>query len=271
MENRSTALEEEKKPGFIDGLLNRTRTFLDQTGKVSVFAGQAIKEALWPPYEFLELMRQCYFVGNLSLPLVAITALIMGLVFTLQSHPTLAKFGAESWLPAMVSVAMLREIAPVITALICAGKVGSGMGAELASMRVTEQIDAMEVAGNKPMKYVVATRVLAVTIMVPMLVIFADAISILGSFIGVSFSDHTSFTLFFNHVFNAVDFIDFLPAVIKSFFFGFAIGIISCYKGYTSNSGTAGVGVAANESVVVASLSIFIIDMIAVQVTNFFM
>ena len=245
--------------------------FLTGIAAFTLFTLRFFKDAIKPPYEFNQFFKQCFQIGNKSLPLVSITGFIMGLVFTMQSRPTLAKFGAQSWLPAMVAVAMVREIAPVITGLICAGKVGSGIGAELASMRVTEQIDAMEVSGNRPFKYLVVTRVLAATLMLPLLTILSDIISIAGSFIAVNLNGSTSLTLFLSHVFSSLDFSDVFPAIIKTFFFGFGIGIISCYKGYNSNRGTEGVGIAANTSVVLASLVIFIIDMIAVQLTNLFL
>ena len=244
--------------------------FFGEVGEVSAFAGRFFKEALAPPYELNEFLKQSFLAGYKSLPLVGITSFIMGLVFTIQTRPTLAKFGAESWLPGMVAVAMIREIAPVITGLICAGKVGSGIGAELASMRVTEQIDAMEVAGSRPFKYTVVTRIFATTLTLPLLSVFADFIALMGSFIGVNLNGTTSFHLFFSHVFSSLDFIDIFPAIIKTFFFGFAIGLIACFKGYTTTGGTEGVGKAANSAVVIASLLIFVIDMIAVQLANFF-
>jgi phospholipid/cholesterol/gamma-HCH transport system permease protein len=194
----------------------------------------------------------------------------MGLVLTIQSRPTLARFGAESLLPAMVAVSIIREIGPAISALIFAGKVGSGIGAELASMNVTEQIDAMQVSGTNPFKYLVVTRVVSATLMLPLLVIFADAVGLVGSFVGVNLRGDVSSYLFFSQVFRSVDFSDLLPAVVKTFFFGFAIGLIGSYKGYTSNKGTEGVGKAANSAVVFGSLMVFIIDMIAVQITSLF-
>ncbi len=192
----------------------------------------------------------------------------MGLVITIQSRPTLVQFGAESWLPGMVAVSMIREIAPVITALIFAGKVGSGIGAELASMKVTEQIDAMEVSGINPFKYLVVTRILAATITLPMLSIIADAISLYGSYIGVNLKNDVSLRLFFLQAFQSLSFSDLLPSLLKTFFFGFSVGLIGCYKGYNCKKGTEGVGIAANSSVVLGSLAIFIIDMIAVQMTS---
>lgn len=247
------------------------KVFFTAVGGLTKFSFRFFIEAFLPPYEFRETLRQCYLIGCKSLPLVGITGLIMGLVLTLQSRPTLAEFGAESWLPAMVGVSVVREIGPVITALICAGKIGSGIGAELASMRVTEQIDAMEVAGNNPFNYIVVTRVLATTFMIPMLTIFSDTLSLYGSYLGVNISGDVSFVLFFSQVFEKLDFMDVFPALIKTFFFGFTIGIIGCFKGYYSDKGTEGVGISANWSVVISSLLIFIIDMLAVQVTSFIM
>lgn len=255
----------------IDAPPSGIKSFFIEVGSLFKFAVRFFKEAFMPPYELGEFLKQSFLIGNKSLPLVGVTAFIMGLVFTMQSRPTLAKFGATSWLPAMVAVAMIREIAPVITALICAGKVGSGIGAELASMRVTEQIDAMEVAGNRPFKYLVVTKIFAAILMVPLLAIFADGISLIGSFIGVNLDGHTSFQVFFSHIFHKLDFVDVFPAFIKTFFFGFAIGLVSCYKGYYADHGTEGVGRAANSAVVIASLTIFIIDMMAVQIANLFM
>jgi len=251
--------------------LKKVRGFFEEVTQITKFSFRFFKELFKPRYEFNELLKQSYLIGYRSFPLIAITGFIMGLVLTIQSRPTLAQFGAESWLPAMVSVSVIREMGPVITALIFAGKVGSGIGAELASMKVTEQIDAMEVAGNNPFKYIVVTRILASTLMLPALVILSDAISLYGSFVGVNIKGDVSFHLFFIQVFQALSFSDLLPAVIKTFFFGFSVGLIGCFYGYTSNNGTEGVGKAANSSVVFASLSIFIIDMIAVQITSLFL
>ena len=245
-------------------------SFFGEVTQISKFTSRFFKEVFTVPFEFNELVKQCYLVGCKSLPLVGITGFIMGLVLTIQSRPTLAEFGAESWLPAMVAVSILREIGPVITALICAGKIGSGMGAELASMKVTEQIEAMEVSGINPFKYIVVTRVVATTLMVPALVIFSDVIGLTGSFIAVNIKGDVSFTLFFAQVFQKLDFMDIFPALIKTVFFGFVIGLIGCYKGYNASHGTEGVGKAANSSVVIASLLVFIVDMIAVQITSLF-
>jgi phospholipid/cholesterol/gamma-HCH transport system permease protein len=251
--------------------LQALKNFFLEVSGIAAFVGRFFKEVFFPPYEFGEFVKQSYLIGYRSLSLVGITGFIMGLVLTIQAKPTMAEFGAESWIPGMVAVSLIREIGPVITALICAGKVGSGIGAELGSMKVTEQIDAMEVSGTNPFKYLVVTRILATTLMVPILVILSDTVGLMGSYIGVNITGDVSFRFFFTQVFDSLDFIDVYPAVIKTFFFGFIIGCIGCYKGYNSSKGTEGVGAAANSAVVIASLLVFIIDMIAVQITSIMM
>lgn len=242
--------------------------FLEQTGELTRFAIRFFSQGLRPRYEWIEFLRQCYWIGYKSLTLVSVTAFIMGLVLTIQSRPTLVDFGAEAMLPAMVSVSLVREISPVITALICAGKIGSGMGAELGSMRVTEQIDAMEVSGTNPFKYLVVTRIAATTLMLPVLVNLSNAISLYGSYLGVNIRGNVSWSLYWIQVYDVLSFGDLIPSLIKTFFFGFAIGLVGCYKGYYSKKGTEGVGRSANEAVVVASLLVFIIDLLAVQITD---
>jgi phospholipid/cholesterol/gamma-HCH transport system permease protein len=263
-------LRERTESRVISALPTGIQNFFREAGETARFAARFFREVFFPPYELKEVVHQAYEIGYRSLPLVGITAFIIGLVLTLQSRPTLEEFGAESWLPAMVGISIIREIGPVIIALICAGKIGSSIGAELGSMKVTEQIDAMEVSGTNPFKYIVVSRVISTTFMVPILVILGDVIALYGSFIAVKVSGAVSFTLFFHQVFNSLEFTDVIPAFIKSFFFGFAIGIVGCYKGYNSNKGTEGVGRSANSAVVLASLLVFILDLMAVQVTEFF-
>lgn len=245
-------------------------SFINEIGDTSRFAGRFFRELFKPRQEFEEFLRQCYWVGYKSLPLVGITAFIMGLVLTIQSRPTLVEFGAQALLPSMVSVSLVREISPVITALICAGKIGSGMGAELGSMRVTEQIDAMEVSGTNPFRFLIVTRVMATTLMLPMLSSVSNAVSLYGGYLGVNIRGNVSWHLYWTQVFDALSFGDVVPSIVKTFFFGFAIGIVGCYKGYHSKKGTEGVGRSANSAVVVASLMVFIIDLIAVQISDLF-
>ncbi|MGF1638587.1 MAG: MlaE family ABC transporter permease [Cyclobacteriaceae bacterium] len=245
--------------------------FLADVGNVFLFICNMIRETFTRDFEFKEFLYQCYRIGYNSLPLISITGAIMGLVLTIQSRPVLVEFGAVSMLPGMVAVSLIREMGPVITALICAGKVGSGIGAELGSMRVTEQIDAMEVSSTNPMRFLVVTRVLAATLMIPLLVLYADLLGILGSWVGANIKGEVSMVLFFSQAFGAVSFMDFIPAFIKTFFFGAVIGIVGCYKGFNAGRGTESVGIAANSAVVMASLLVIIVDMIAVQITDMLM
>jgi len=233
-----------------------------------LFLAQTTKEVFSRDFEFKEFLHQCYKIGNKTLPLISVTGVIIGLVMTIQSRPALVDFGAVSVLPGMVALSIIIEMGPVITALICAGKVGSGMGAELGSMKVTEQIAAMEVSSTNPIRFLVVTRVLAATLMIPLLVLYADALGILGSWAAANIKGEVSFVLFFSQAFSVIDFMDFLPSFIKTFFFGAAIGFVGCYKGFTAGRGTESVGKAANSAVVLASLLVIIIDLIAVQITD---
>jgi len=244
------------------------KRWMIETGEQVNFFTSFFKNIFTGGFEWSEFVRQCYEIGFRSFTLVGITSFIMGVVLTLQSRPTLVKFGASSMLPVMVCVSIVREIGPVITAIICAGKISSGIGAELGSMKVTEQIDAMDVSGANPMQYLVVTRILAATLMIPLLTLMGDVLGLFGGFLAVNLGDHTSWTLYFHKCVNSIGFTDLLPAFIKTIFFGFAVGFVGCYKGYNSNSGTASVGIAANSAVVSASLWIFFLDVVAVQITQ---
>lgn len=246
----------------------KASNFLTDLADVFIFISRTFKEAFSRGFEFREFLRQCFQIGYKSLPLISVTGIIMGLVLTIQSRPALLKFGAVSMLPGMVAISLIREMGPVITALICAGKIGSGMGAELGSMRVTEQIDAMEVSSTNPFKFLVVTRVLAATLMIPLLVLYADGLGFLGGWIGANLKGDVSFVLFVAQSFASIHFMDLLPAVIKTFFFGAVIGFVGCYRGYNAGRGTESVGIAANSAVVQASLLVIIVDLIAVQITD---
>lgn len=246
------------------------RNFLLRIADIYRFIVRVIKDFFTPPYEWREILRQCYEVGNRSLFLIGFTAFIAGVVFTRQSRPSLASFGAESWLPSLVSQAVIRSLGPLITGLICAGKLGSNIGAELGSMQVSEQIDAMEVSGTRPFSYLVVSRIAATTMMLPVLVIFTDVIALLGSFLTVNFLNKSSFQLFFYEVSTSVTYLDIFSSLIKSAFFGFAIGVVGSYAGYHSEKGTTGVGRAANAAVVISMILIFVIDLVSLQFTNLF-
>mgnify|MGYP006144631515 FL=1 len=247
---------------------NEAFSFFSTISDVVLFLIVVFKETFSRDFEFREFIKQCYQIGYKTLPLISITGTIMGLVLTIQSRPVLLKFGAETMLPSMVALSIIREMGPVITALICAGKIGSGIGAELGSMKVTEQIDAMEVSSTNPIRFLIVTRVLATTLMIPLLVLYADALGILGSWLGANIKGDVSFILFFSQAFRHVEFIDLFPAIIKTFLFGAAIGLVGCYKGFNAGRGTESFGKEANSAVVLASLLVIIIDMIAVQITD---
>lgn len=221
-------------------------------------------------FEWNEFLRQSYIIGYKSISLVGITGFVLGFVLTLQSEPTMKAFGASSFVPGMVAISVIREIGPVIIALICAGKIASSIGAELGSMKVSEQIDAMEVSGANPIQYLVVTRILACIIMIPLLTLMADALALVGGFAASNINNDMNATLYFNKAFSSLTFADLLPAVFKTIFFGFAVGFVGCYKGYNSDRGTESVGVAANSAVVSASLWIIVLDAIAVQLTSVF-
>ncbi|MCC5942145.1 MAG: ABC transporter permease [Balneolaceae bacterium] len=263
VKNRAIRLSE----NVIHKTQKANRFFLG-VGEINLFFWYTLKATFSRDFEFKEFLRQCYLVGNKTLPLITITGIVIGLVLTIQARPVLAEFGAVSMLPGMVALSIIREMGPVVTALICAGKIGSGMGAALGSMKVSEQIDAMDVSSRNPIRFLVVPRVLAATLMIPILVLYADALGILGSWAGANIKGEVNFVLFISQAFSAVGFMDLFPAIIKTYFFGAAIGFIGCYKGFTAGRGTESVGKAANESVVIASLLVILIDLVAVQITD---
>jgi phospholipid/cholesterol/gamma-HCH transport system permease protein len=248
----------------------RITDFFIRLYDIHKFIIRFFREAFVPPFEFKEIMRQCYEVGVRSFTLITLTGFIVGVIFTKQSRPSLLQFGASSWLPSLVSIAIMRALAPLVTALIAAGKVGSSIGAELGSMRVTEQIDAMEVSGTNPFNFLVCTRVLATTLTIPILATYTGFIAILGGFLNVYTNEGTSYTTFIEQVFEPLTFVDFVASLAKAIVFGFTIGIVGCYQGFNASRGTEGVGNAANASVVTAMFLIFIEEIIIVQIAGWF-
>ena len=240
--------------------------FATMTG-LTIFNIEFVKQAFLPPYEISEIKKHMTELGVKTFGIVGITGLIIGLVLTMQSQPVMQKFGAVDMLPAMVSISVIRELGPVITALIFAGRVSSGIGAELGSMRVTEQIDAMEVSAVNPFKYLVVTRVIATTMILPMLTIYVIVIALAGCFISIVLSDGMSLKYFIDSVVESVEFGDLIPGIAKTFVFGFIVGIVGSYKGFTAEGGTEGVGRASTTAVVLASLLILIFDVVLVKIS----
>ncbi len=240
--------------------------FATLTG-LSLFVIQYFKNVFLPPYEIHEIKKHMDELGVKTFPIVSITGIIIGAVLTLQSQPIMQKFGASDFLPKMVALSVIRELGPVITALIFAGRVSSGIGAELGSMRVTEQIDAMEVSAINPFRYLVVTRITATTLILPLLTIYVIFLAIFGGFFAISLTESMSFEYYKNSVISSVQFGDLIPGVAKTIIFGFIVGLVGCYKGFTAEGGTEGVGKASTTSVVLSSLLILILDVFLVKLT----
>jgi phospholipid/cholesterol/gamma-HCH transport system permease protein len=184
-------------------------SFFTDVNDVFGFVIRFFKEVFKPPFEFNEIIKQCYNVGVRSVALITVTGFITGLVFTKQSRPSLAEFGATSWLPSLVGIAVIKSLAPLVTALICAGKVGSGIGAELGSMKVTEQIDAMDVSGVNAFKFLVVTRIVATSLCIPLLMMYAAFVSLMGSYIDIHSHENITLLTFFQNAFQKITFLDF--------------------------------------------------------------
>lgn len=242
--------------------------YFSDVHKAFAFIGRFFREAFRRPFHGSVIINQCYEIGIKSLPLISLTGFVTGIVFTKQSRPSLQEFGATSWLPSLISIAIVRALASLVTALIVAGKVGSSIGAELGSMRVTEQIDAMEVSAVNPFKYLVTTRVIASTVMVPVLGLYCGFVALMGSYFSVHANEAVSFVAFFNSGFSTITFLDIFSSLFKSTVFGFTIGMIACYKGFNTTQGTYGVGRAANQAVVLAMFMVFIEEVVVVQMAN---
>ncbi|MBS1669518.1 MAG: ABC transporter permease [Bacteroidetes bacterium] len=242
--------------------------FFSHLNEIQKFIFRFFREAFTPPYELKEIIRQCYTMGYLSLGIITLTGFITGIVFTKQSRQPPADFGATSWLPSLVSLALIRALAPLITALIAAGKIGSNIGAELGSMNVTEQIEAMEVSGTNPFNFLVVSRVLAITCTMPILMTYACFVGLMGSYLNINHNEQTSFTTFIHDAFGKITFLDIFASLFKSLLYGFTIGIAGSYLGYNAKQGTVGVGKAANTAVVVSMFLIFIEEILIVQVVN---
>jgi phospholipid/cholesterol/gamma-HCH transport system permease protein len=232
------------------------------------FTLRFFKEAFIPPFHWREIINQCFEIGWRSLSLITLTGFIVGIVFTKQSRPSLESFGATSWLPSLMGIAIIRALGPLVTALICAGKVGSSISAELGSMKVTEQIEAMEVSAINPFKYLVVTRVFATTISIPILAFYCSFIGLLGSYYNVHTEEATSLEIFYKNAFSNVSFLDIFSSITKCLVYGFTIGVVGCYKGFNATQGTRGVGNATNQAVVLAMFLIFFEEVIIVQIFN---
>lgn len=241
--------------------------FFETIARFVLFCGRFLRCLSRPWQDWHETLRQMHEIGSKSFVLVGVSGLAIGMVLAMQTSSTLARFGGQSLLPSMIAVAVLREIGPIITALVVSGRVGAGIGAELGAMRVTEQIDAMEVAALDPFRYLVVTRVLAAILMLPVLTIYANALALFGGFVAMRVEENISLKLYFDSALRFLNFPTVVPALAKTAIFGFIIGAIACYLGYNTTGGTYGVGRSAMIAVVVSSLLIIIVDVVLVKLT----
>lgn len=238
---------------------------LEWFGELGAFCARLVRDSFAPPYEGRELVRQMDEIGSKSLPLVALAGTAIGVVLTLHTRESLIRFGAKSLLPTIIILTIIKESGPIITALVVSGRVGAGIGAELGSMKATEQIDAMEVSAVNPYKFLVATRVLACILMVPLLTVVADSCGILMGWVANTLTEPISLNLYLAEGFKRVEFSDLLPATFRTSFFGFLIGLIGCFQGMRTEGGTEGVGRAATSSVVLSSLFVILADVLLVR------
>src|SRR5437870_2390110 len=234
-------------------------------GELGFFCARLFRAALVPPYEFGELLRQCDEIGSKSLPLVALAGAATGVVLSLQTRDSLIRFGAKSFLPAVIVFSIIKESGPIITGLIVSGRVGAGIGAELGSMKVTEQIDAMEASAIDPYKFLATTRILACFLMLPLLTLAADFSGIFMGWVANTLSERMSLRLFLEDGFKGALFSDFIPPTLKTAFFGLIIGTIACFQGMRTKGGTEGVGRSATSAVVLSSLFVILADVLLVR------
>jgi phospholipid/cholesterol/gamma-HCH transport system permease protein len=270
IEEWRVARQELVPPREVMLFMSKGTHFFSSIGEMSAFGTKALVRAFVPPYETVSLMQQLTEIGARSVPLVAAAGLALGIVMTLHTRSTLVSFGAEAWAPTLQAVSFFNELGPLITALLISGRVGAGIGAELANMRANEQIDAIEAMSVDSSKLLVSTRILACIITLPLLTIFMDFAGLLGGFISEYFASHTPVQLYINRAFVDLSWASFIAPTLKTCVFGFIIGTVSCFFGYTINEGSAGVRRAATSSVVLSSLLVILADVPLVKLIYFF-
>src|SRR6202165_2559918 len=239
--------------------------FFEWFGELGIFVWQVLRAAVRPPLEGRELIRQLDDIGSKSLPLVALAGAAVGAVLALESRYSLLRFGAGSMLPAAIVFSIIHEMGPVVTGLVVSGRVGAGIGAELGSMKVTEQIDAIEASGVNPYKFLAFTRIVACILMLPLLTLAADFCGVLFGGVADTLVEPVSFHRFINQGFVSASFRDFLAPTFRTAVFGLIIGMIGCFQGMRTQGGTAGVGLSATSSVVLSSLFVILADVILVK------
>src|SRR5882724_10520350 len=251
--------------GGLRAIEDRIVGFFEWFGELGIFCSRVFRAAFSPPFEFREILRQMDNIGAKSLPLVALAGGATGVVMSLQTRDSLTRFGAKGMLPAVIVFSLIRETGPIITGLVVSGRVGAGIGAELGSMKVTVQIDAMEASAVNPYKFLAATRILACILMLPLLTLAADFAGIFMGWVANTLTDSISLQLFIKNGFKQVTFHDFLPPTFKTAVFGLIIGTVACFQGMRTRGGTEGVGRSATSSVVLSSLFLILADVLLVR------
>jgi phospholipid/cholesterol/gamma-HCH transport system permease protein len=243
---------------------------LEWFGDLGSFSWKVICAAVTRPLELHEIIRQFDEIGSKSLPLVALAGAAVGTVLALESRSSLLRFGAKSMLPAAIVFSIIHEMGPIVTGLVVSGRVGAGIGAELGSMKVTEQIDAIEASAVNPYKFLVVTRILACIVVLPLLTLAADFCGILGGWVAETLADPISLHRFLDKGFSGVTFRDFLAPTFRTAAFGLIIGLVACFQGMRTQGGTEGVGRSATSSVVLSSLFVILADVILVKLILIF-
>lgn len=246
------------------------RSGLEWLGELGMFCSRLVRAALTPPYEWRELIRQCDFIGSRSVPLVALAGAAIGVVLALETRDSLVRFGAKAFLPSVILFSLLKESGPVITGVVVSGRAGAGIGAQLGSMKVTEQIDAMEASAIDPYKYLAVTRVLACILMLPLLTVIATFCGGLMGWVATTLTEPISLRLFVEQGFKDVVFSDYIPPILKTTVFGFLIGLVACFQGMRTQGGTEGVGRTTTSAVVLSSLFVLVADVFLVRLILMF-
>lgn len=243
---------------------------LVSAGDAALFAGRAMRESVRPPFEFRETLRQLFELGCKSVPLIAVSGFAVGVVLSMHTRASLARFGAEALIPAGLAIALVRETGPLTAGLLLAGRIGAGIGAELGAMKVTEQIDALEASAVDSFKYLVVTRVVACVIALPLLTSLMNFTGMLGGFAAETAITGVPFGSYFSQAFSLIEFSDLIPATLKTAVFGFIIACVASYLGINTSRGTEGVGQASTRSVVTASILLIVANVVLVRIIFFF-
>ena len=246
-----------------------TTALLGDIGDAALFAAKAFREVFIPPFEFRETIRQIYELGLKSAPLIGVAGMAVGVVLSMHTRASLERFGAESMIPAGLAMALVRETGPLTAGLLLSGRLGAGIGAELGAMRVTEQIDALEASAVDSFRYLVVTRVIACVIALPILTTLMNFAGMVGGFLAETTATGMSLSLYFNRAFSLIDMSDYVPATLKTMVFGFIIATTSSYLGFTTESGTEGVGRASTRAVVLSSILIIVSNVLLVRLIFF--